>query len=208
MEGTKKHILDFFVIFIGCILIGMSFNAFFDRYGMAPGGLSGLFVIINKLFHIELWISNLLFNIPLYILAFKFLSREECIKTLWGILCCSLGFKFTGFLAGYATIENKLFACIIGGIFLGTGTGIIFKAKGSTGGTGLLALILNRFLPQLSTPKFMGIADGIVVLLSVFASGKVETGVYSLLALLCVVWLSDWIIGTKKKGGTKADLEV
>ena len=86
----KKWIGDFLVISLGCLMIGVAFNGFFDRYGMAPGGLSGLFVIINHILHIDLWISNLVFNIPLYIAAYKILSKEECLKPLWGILACSL----------------------------------------------------------------------------------------------------------------------
>ena len=82
--GGKK-IWDVCVIFVGCLLIGVAFNAFFDRFGMAPGGLSGLFVIINHVLHIKLWISNLAFNIPLYIAAYKTLSKEECLKTLCGM---------------------------------------------------------------------------------------------------------------------------
>ena len=49
----KKWIRDFLVISLGCLMIGVAFNGFFDRYGMAPGGLSGLFVIINHILHID-----------------------------------------------------------------------------------------------------------------------------------------------------------
>lgn len=194
----KKYIKDILIIFIGCLVIGISFNAFFTRYGMAPGGLSGLFVILNKILGVEIWILNLLFNIPLYIAAYKLLSKEECLKTLLGILFCSFAFKYTSFICDYNFTEDKMLACICGALLLGGGTGIIFKAKGSTGGTGLLGMILNRFFPRISTPKLMGVADGIIVFLSAVVDYKIETGLYSAIALLFVVIISDMLIKNKK----------
>lgn len=190
----KKIMYDILIIFLGCLMIGISFTAFFDRYRMAPGGLSGLFVIINHVFHIELWISNLVFNLPMYVLAFKILTKEECLKTLCGIVFCSVSFKLTAVFSGLVTISNPWVACLSGGVLLGVGTGIIFRVHGSTGGTGLLATLLNRYIKRVSIPKLMGVADGGIVLLSAISSGKIMTAVYSAVALGIVVVISDWII--------------
>lgn len=202
----RKWAADILVIFVGCLLIGIAFNAFFDRFGMAPGGLSGLFVIINHVLHIDLWISNLAFNIPLYLVAYKTLSGEECLKTLCGILFCSLAFRITAFLSSFTTVKNPWIACFLGGLLLGGGTGIIFRVKGSTGGTGLLATILKKYIKRISLPKIMGVADGIIVLLSAVSSGKLITAVYSAAALAIVVLISDLIIAVpnqKKEPGGK-----
>lgn len=207
-SGLIKWARDITVIFLGCLMIGASFNAFFDRYGMAPGGLSGLFVIIKTLTGLGLWISNLVFNIPLYILAFKLLSREACIKTLCGIAFCSLGFKLTEFLTGITVTEIEPLACLLGGALLGAGTGIIFKVGGSTGGTGLIALLIGSrpIGEKISVPKIMGLADGLIVLLAAVTGGRVSIAVYSSAALLLVIVISDWIIGTYKKGRSKDEL--
>lgn len=190
----KRTLLDILIIFLGCFLIGISFTIFFDHYGMAPGGLSGLFVIINHVFHVELWISNLVFNLPMYILAFQILTKEECLKTLCGILFCSVAFKITAVFSGLLITPGPWISCLIGGVFLGVGTGIIFRVHGSTGGTGLLATLLNRYVQKISIPKLMGVADGMIVLLSAITSGKVMTAVYSAIALGIVVMISDYII--------------
>ncbi len=199
MDRKKKIGVDIFIIFLGCLMVGISFTAFFDRFGMAPGGLSGLFVIIKSVFHIQLWVSNLVFNIPMYILAFKILTKEECLKTLCGILFCSVAFKMTAFFSSMTTVSNPWAACIIGGLLLGAGTGIIFRVHGSTGGTGLLATLLNRYADKISIPKLMGVADGTIVLLSALSSGKVITAVYSAVALGIVVAFSDYIIAIPAK---------
>lgn len=203
-----KWARDVAVIFIGCLMIGVSFNAFFDRYGMAPGGLSGLFVVIKTMTGLELWISNLIFNVPLYILAFKLLGMEACIKTLCGIVFCSLGFKLTEPLTGITVTEIEPLACLFGGLLLGAGTGIIFKVGGSTGGTGLIGLLIgSRSIgKEISVPKIMGIADGLIVLLAAVTGGRVSIAIYSSVALLLVIVISDWIIGTYKKGRRKDEL--
>lgn len=196
-EGRTMKIrwaADILVIFVGCLLIGIAFNAFFDRFGLAPGGLSGLFVIINHTLNIDLWISNLAFNVPLYLAAYKTLSREEWLKTLCGILFCSLAFRLTSFLTSITTVNNPWLACLFGGLLLGAGTGIIFRVKGSTGGTGLLATILKTYIRRISLPKIMGVADGLIVLLSAVSSGKLITAIYSAAALGLVVVISDLII--------------
>lgn len=190
----KQYLLDGVIILFGCFLIGSSFSLFFDPNGIAPGGATGLFVVLNKWLHVETWLLNLLFNIPLYILAFKVLSHEACIKTLLGILLCSVAFKLTAFLSQYHITDDTMLACISGAVLLGAGTGIIFRVGGSTGGTGLIALLLNHYFPKVSTPKLMGVADGIIVLLSGISDHKIETALYSAVALYLLVLISDKIV--------------
>lgn len=196
-----KYARDIIAIFVGCVLIGASFNAFFDRFSLAPGGLSGLFVVIKSVTNLDLWISNLLFNIPLYILAFKLLGKEMCLKTFCGIVLCSVGFRITEFLCTVTITNNELLSALLGGILLGVGTGIIFKVGGSTGGTGLIALLIGtrKFAQKISVPKIMGTADGIVILLAAITSKTISVAIYSTVALLMVIVVSDLILGTYKK---------
>lgn len=196
-----KYVRDIIAIFMGCVLIGASFNAFFDRFSLAPGGLSGLFVVIKSVTNLDLWISNLLFNIPLYILAFKLLGKEKCLKTFCGIVLCSVGFRITEFLCTVTITNNELLSALLGGILLGVGTGIIFKVGGSTGGTGLIALLIGtrKFAQKISVPKIMGTADGIVILLAAITSKTISVAIYSTVALLMVIVVSDLILGTYKK---------
>lgn len=196
-----KYARDIIAIFVGCVLIGASFNAFFDRFSLAPGGLSGLFVVIKSVTNLDLWISNLLFNIPLYILAFKLLGKEKCLKTFCGIVLCSVGFRITEFLCTVTITNNELLSALLGGILLGVGTGIIFKVGGSTGGTGLIALLIGtrKFAQKISVPKIMGTADGIVILLAATTSKTISVAIYSTVALLMVIVVSDLILGTYKK---------
>lgn len=198
MEEEKISFKDFMyeslLLIVGCFLMALSCILFFDPHSIAPGGLTGLAVIINNLFGIPLWTFNLIFNIPLFIIAYKVLSKKECLKTLLGIVFFTLALNLCDKLSYLNITNDVLLATLSGGVILGLGLGIIFKIDGTTGGTDLIGLILNKLMPSISVPKLMGCADFTVVILSIIATGKIEIGLYSALGLYIAVIVSDMVI--------------
>ena len=192
--NLKEFLYETFLLIVGCFLMALSFVLFFDPHSIAPGGLTGLAVILNYLFSIPLWIINLLFNIPLFIIAFKVLSKRECLKTLLGILFFTLALNLCENFVKIEITNDVLLATLSGGVILGIALGIIFKINGTTGGTDLIGLILNKYFPSVSVPKLMGVADFIVVVCSILATGKIEIGLYSALGLYIAVIVSDMVI--------------
>lgn len=190
----KDFMYETLLLIVGCFLLALSFVLFFDPHSVAPGGLTGLAVIINYLFSIPLWLVNLCFNIPLFIIAFKVLSKRECLKTLLGIVFFTLALNLCENFASLEITNDVLLATLTGGVILGLGLGVIFKINGTTGGTDLIGLILNKYFPSVSVPKLMGVADFIVVISSIFATGKIEIGLYSALGLYIAVLVSDMVI--------------
>ena len=190
----KDFMYETLLLIVGCFLLALSFVLFFDPHSVAPGGLTGLAVIINYLFSIPLWLVNLCFNIPLFIIAFKVLSKRECLKTLLGIVFFTLALNLCENFASLEITNDVLLATLTGGVILGLGLGVIFKINGTTGGTDLIWLILNNYFPSVSVPKLMGVADFIVVISSIFATGKIEIGLYSALGLYIAVLVSDMVI--------------
>lgn len=190
----KELIYETSLLIVGCFLLALSFVLFFDPHSIAPGGLTGLAVIINYLFNIPLWLVNLFFNIPLFIIAYKVLIKRECIKTLLGILFFTLSLNFCENFSTLNITNDVLLATLTGGVILGLGLGIIFKINGTTGGTDLIGLILNKYFPSISVPKLMGVADFIVVISSIFATGKIEIGLYSAIGLYIAILVSDMVV--------------
>ncbi len=192
--SLREIIYESFILLIGCFLLSLAFILFFDPHSIAPGGLTGLAVIINHLFSVPLWLVNLIFNIPLFIIAFKVLTKRECMKTLLGIIFFTLTLNICENFAYLEITNDVLLSTLSGGVLLGLGLGLIFKINGTTGGTDLIGLILNRWFPSVSVPKLMGIADFIVVLSSILATGKIEIGLYSAIGLYLTVLVSDVVI--------------
>ena len=192
--SLKEFLYETFLLIMGCLLMALSFVLFFDPHSIAPGGLTGLAVIINYLFNIPLWFVNLIFNVPLFILAYKVLTKRECLKTLSGIVFFTLALNLFENFENFQITKDVLLSTLTGGVIFGLGLGVIFNINGTTGGTDLIGLILNRWLPSISVPKLMGVADFIVVMSSIFATGKIEIGLYSALGLYVAVVVSDMVV--------------
>lgn len=187
-KGYK--IYEFGMLTIGCLLLALAINQFLDPHNIAPGGVTGLAIVINNLTEIPVWIINLVFNIPLFLFAIKML-KGETFKTLCGIGLLTLFLKILP--VGVVT-NDVLLSAIFGGIVMGISLGLIFRVNGSTGGTDLLALLINRFFPSMNPPKLTGVADAIVVVLSGIVSMNVEIALYSTIALYISVKVSDMIV--------------
>ncbi len=181
---------EFLVLVIGCFLMALSINQFLDPHGIAPGGVTGLAIVLNNMTKIPVWIMNLIFNIPLFIFAVKLL-KGETLKTLCGIGFLTLFLKVIP--VGSVT-NDVLLSAIFGGIVMGIAMGLIFRVNGSTGGTDLLALLINNFFPSMNPPKLTGIADACVVVFSGLVSCNIEVALYSAIALYISVKVSDMIV--------------
>ncbi|MGL6105038.1 YitT family protein [Romboutsia sp.] len=185
---------EFLFMAVGCFLLALSLNLFFRPHAIAPGGISGLSIIINSITGVPLFMINLCFNIPLFLVAYKILNKKDVLKTLVGITLVTISLKITGNL-GYIDVTNDpLLASIIGSSISGIGLGLIFRINGTTGGTDLIGLLANKFFPFISVTVLMGIADVIVVTLSGIVSKEIEIALYSGLSLVIIVKVADLVI--------------
>lgn len=194
MKNEKLTFMEIVILIIGCVLMSIAINLLFNPHLIAPGGLTGFAIVLNSAIDIELWIINLVLNIPLFICAYKILSKKDCIKTILGIIFLTLGLKYTSSLSSIDITNDVLLASISGAILMGCGLGLIFRINGTTGGTDLIGLLLNKFFPSLSVPVLMGFADCTVVVLSGIVSKNIEIGLYSALSLYVIVKVSDLVI--------------
>lgn len=194
MKNNKLTLNEIVSMIIGCLLMSVSINMFFEPHSIAPGGLTGLAIVINKVFPIPLWVINLIFNIPLFLLAYKILSKKDCIKTILGIVFLTIGLKVTVGLASVNATSDPILASVCGSILMGVSLAFIFRINGSTGGTDLIGLLANKFFPSLSIAILMGLADLIVVILSGIASGQIEIALYSAVSLYVIVKVTDLFI--------------
>ena len=189
-----KFLQELLFLSVGCFFMSLSLSVFFEPHLIAPGGITGLSIVINSISGVPLWVLNLCFNIPLFIIAYKILSKEEIIKTLLVVQLITLCLNFTSKLSNINATNDPLLACIVGSVLNGIGLGIIFRINGTTGGTDLIGLLVNKFLPSISIAVLMGIADFIVIFLSGIVSKEIEIALYSGLALFLTVKVTDFIV--------------
>lgn len=190
----KNFIKESIGMIVGCILISVALNMFFSPHTIAPGGLSGLSVVLSKVSGLSVSAIMLIMGIPLIFFSIKILDTKNAIKTLIGMLLLSLCISLTSSLSQVSVTDDVLLAAITGAILLGLGLGVVFSVDGSTGGTDLIALMINKAIPSIPLSKCLVCIDGLVVMSSGIVNKNLETALYSAISLYVIVKMIDFII--------------
>lgn len=187
----KKWIKDFIFITVGCIVMAIGTSLFLLPNKLSSGGLSGVSTIIYYLFGLPLGTTMLVLNIPLFIMAFIKVGRQTTIKGLIGTILLSV---FIDFFERYEPLtEDRILACIYGGICVGIGTAIVLKAHASTGGTDMLSYIIRSYHSHFRAGSLIVIIDTMIVLLNVLVFQQIEIGLYSAIAIYVMGKMIDII---------------
>ena len=198
--STKINFKNVMMIFLGSLIIALAFVCFIEPNDLAAGGVSGLSIILNKFFGWNTARTNLLLNIPLLILCFIFLGKEIFIKTVFaGLMIPLLIFLFDSLPTeiSISATNNALLGAVFGGAVSGIGMGIIYKRDASSGGTGIIGHIINKYL-GISISSALLVIDCSVVLLSLIAFDA-DTMMYSIISLVVAMQVMDIVmIGGKK----------
>ena len=190
----KNFIKESIGMIVGCILISVALNMFFSPHTIAPGGLSGLSVVLSKVSGLSVSAIMLIMGIPLIFFSIKILGTKNAIKTLIGMLLLSSCISLTSSLSQVSVTDDVLLAAITGAILLGLGLGVVFSVDGSTGGTDLIALMINKAIPSIPLSKCLVCIDGLVVMSSGIVNKNLETALYSAISLYVIVKMIDFII--------------
>lgn len=184
-----KHVLitvfDYLVITLGTLLFVMAWTSFLLPNNMIDGGLTGASALLAMVTHIPVDIWYFGINVLLLILAWFILGQGFGIKTIYAIVLSTLLFRFLGdeSMRCLWSVEGEIFYVgdgllvpIIGGLLEAIGLSMIIIRGGSTGGTDILALIVNKFWP-ITIGRFYLMADFVVITLLMFVPGHNFTNV-------------------------------
>jgi uncharacterized membrane-anchored protein YitT (DUF2179 family) len=193
VKGQKwyKNIFSYIGIAVGVLLMAIGLNYFLEPNTIAPGGVTGFAIVVRKTINIPVYITNLIINIPLFILGIKTLGKNSGWKTLYATLLLSLFLKT---LPPLFLTHDLLLSSIFGGVLTGIGLGIVFKFGGTTGGTDLAGAILNKYFPRFGLSTFMMMIDLCVVIFAGVVDKKIETSLYSIIALFVTIKVVDLIL--------------
>jgi len=171
--------IEYTLVIIGCFSIAVSFNLFMLAHQIASGGVSGISILVQHFTGIQPAYTQWIINIPLFILGVVLVGKKFGIKVLVGIFFLPLFILLT---KDWPTpTDNALLASIYGGLGIGLGLGLVYRARGSTGGLDLVAQLINRFT-GLSYHLAVPMLDGIVILCAgIFLSP--EKALYALIGL-------------------------
>ncbi|CDO03431.1 hypothetical protein BN988_01945 [Oceanobacillus picturae] len=177
--NKNRAVNDALKIIIGATLVALSYNVFLLPSKLAAGGISGISTILFEMYELSPAYTQMLINIPIFIIGWIALGKSFSWKTLIGtfwvpfIIWLSADIPYT--------VTNPLLGAIYGGIVLGTGLGIVYKGNGSTGGTAAIAQIVKKFT-GISSGYSQLIVDGFVVISSIIVF-SLELTLFALMAI-------------------------
>ena len=139
---TKELVL----IALGLVPYALAVNQMLVPHNIVSGGLSGLCEIIYFATdtYVPIWFTTLVINSVLLLIALKVVGWRFCVRTLYGVLWLSLWLKIIP-IAQEPIIHDPFMAVVIGGLLCGVGLGILFLNNGSSGGTDIVAMIVNKY---------------------------------------------------------------
>ena len=175
-------IRDVVGITVGCVIYALSFALFVIPRNLAPGGISGLAIVINHFFgRVPIGVTIIILNAPLFLISFKRLGRGFLWRSIYATVMSSVLIDvMVRYTNGFEV--DMLLSSVYAGVIMGVGIGVIFRFFGSTGGTDLLAQLLSEHV-GLTFGTTLLIIDTVIIVLSGVAFKSVTIPLYSILSL-------------------------
>lgn len=176
----------------GTLFFGMALSLFIDPNDFAPGGASGLAIILNRLIPLETGTLFLLINVPIMIFgAWKF-GRKFIIATLYATFLSSM---FTNFFKRFPPLTDEpILAAIFGGALLALGMGLVLRNGATTGGSDVIVKYLRYQKPHLKTGTLFLLLDAVVISVGGIVFRNIETVLYSVLSVTVTSVVLDMVL--------------
>lgn len=190
---NKTLVFDFMWISVSAVLTAIAVNFFFSATGLAPGGITGLSIIFSLISGAPVDITSLCISVPLLVLGIVFLGKNFGIKTLYITFATPLCMRLipmvdvTQYMIALPSYIMLGIVALVGGLLVGSAIGIALNRSCATGGTDLIALLVQHFIPFLKVPKILLVLDGSVVIASGFINNDMMIAVFSFLSLLIII---------------------
>lgn len=184
-------------IIVGSFLMALAVNFIYEPLGLVTGGLAGLAIVIKEMSRtiveggLPIWIFTVVFNIPLFVVAIKLLGLKTMLNVSIGTAVYILALMIIPIYD--FQFEDMLLASVVGGALTGIGLGMVFSASSSTGGTDLLATLVQLNKRHLSVPFILTIIDGAVIAIGALVFG-IGNALYAIIAVFITAKVSDGIL--------------
>lgn len=192
---SRAWIKSYLLITIGAFIMAAGLVLFIAPYKLAPGGVYGIAIVLHHLFGFPIGLSGILMDIPLTILAIKVLGPKFGLKTIVGFVLLAVFISFFEFTWGYEPIvqDDALLSSIFGGVFVGLGLGLVFRAKASSGGTDNIAMILAKYT-RLPLGQLVIIIDAAIVFITLIAFDDLKIPMYSWIVIFITGKMVDVVL--------------
>jgi uncharacterized membrane-anchored protein YitT (DUF2179 family) len=180
-------------ILLGAAIFSFGIVHFNMQHNLGEGGFTGITLILFFAFKWDPAITNIILNIPILLIGWKFLGRNTFIYTIIGTLSVSLFLSLFQINPFEIHLEQDMFlVSLFAGVFIGVGLGIVFRYGGTTGGVDIIARIVHKYVGW-SMGKTMFMFDFLVIATSIFTILELSQGMYTLVAVYIGARVIDFI---------------
>lgn len=198
MSETKGKVKEFWVDLLydiaGGVLQAVAIHCFIDSIDIAPGGATGMAILINRFTSLPIGTLTMLINIPLLLAAWVCLGRARTLKTLKTVLLLNLilDFVVTPYVPVY--VGDKMVSCLFGGVLMGASLAVVFMRGSTTGGGDIVAKLLQKYRPHIQTGTAIMMTDMVIIVASMAVFGNIESGLYGLINMVVSTYVIDVIL--------------
>ena len=180
-------------ILIGSAIFSFGLVHFNMQNNLAEGGFTGITLLLYNLFGLDPSYSNLLLNIPIFLIGWKLLGRVSFYYTLIGTFSVSFFLWIFQKWQFHIPLRDDLFlAALFAGVFIGVGLGITFRYGGTTGGVDIIARLVHKYW-QVSMGKTMFLFDAAVIVASFLTYIDYREAMYTLVAVFVAARVVDFM---------------
>ena len=191
-KKVKKLITNYIIMTIFCITYAVGIGLFLDPNNLAPGGVSGISIMLNRLTGLEVGTWIIILNIPILLLGLWKFGFKLIVSTMY---CTFLSSAILNMLARYDAItQDKLLAAITGASLVALSIGMIFKAGATTGGIDIIIKVIKTKYPHMKTGGIFFCTDATIVALSGILFRDIETALYAAIAVVTCSMVMDVVL--------------
>lgn len=193
----RSKIWDYVMLIVGTGILAVSIQCVFDPIGLVTGGFTGIAIIVKALTEdlipggVPLWLTNVTLNVPVFLVAYKIKGRQFIGRTLAGTFLLSAWLYIIPSID--ITQGDYILAAVFGGVLSGAGMGLILLAKATTGGTDMVATLIQHYVKHYSIVQILQILDGLVVLTGFYVFG-IRAVLYAVVAIFTTTKISDTLM--------------
>lgn len=188
----QNQLFRYLIVGLGSLIAGLGINAFWVPHHLLSGGVSGIAMILFFIFQWPIGMMVILFNLPLFALAYRLLDKDYFIISLYGMFTFAAAIDFTSFIAEWNIVDDTMLAAIYGGVIAGIGSGMVFRVNGGSGGTDIVGAILKKYYSiNIST---VGFAINCLVMVVAAILFGVKPAMYTLLSMFVAANLTDKVV--------------
>ncbi len=192
-QNWRHTLWTYVLLTIGGLILASNVAVFLAPSHIAPGGVSGAAIILNHYTGWQVGVTMLVLNIPLLVLGFRNLGRFHFLaKTLYVVLIYNLGADVVANFLPHGVSQNTLLNAIFAGVVGGIGTGLVYRAGGTTASTGVISRIL-QLKTGIPISQVYFVTDGVIILAAGITFGW-EAALYALVTLFIWGIATDYIL--------------